>query len=131
MRQIKGGGGAVSYGPGRGGVLLAKYEGLITGPQLVQLRTAVIADTPETRAFVVRFDSAALLMGVDPLLPEAGNYDAIPDGAVVCRHDQLDVVRAYARYMAERGVIRAVFLDSEISQAMRFALRHVDALQRR
>jgi hypothetical protein len=106
-----------------GGLSLANYTGPIDGETLVSLRTSVVADSPTARTFLIQFHQACLLMGVDPFIPEGRDYSRMSDGVIVCRRDQLDVMQAYARYMAARGVIRAVFLDSERHHAQAFAQR--------
>lgn len=132
MRKIQKSQANVRYHTDRDGVTLAVYEGRVDGTALVDLRGAVARQAADTTAYVVRMDSARLLMGVDPFIPPAGmDLSTLPGGAVICRLDQLEVMRAYARYMSEHGVIRTVFLDSEIQEALHFAARHAFFSRRR
>lgn len=116
----------------KSGVTLAVYSGPLDGESLAGLRHAVNRQAIGTAAYVVRVDQSCLLMGVNPWIPDAGmELSSIAGGCVVCRPDQLEVMRQYSQYMAERGVVRTVFLDSEIQEALHFAARHADALRRR
>lgn len=101
-------------------VIEAAYAGPIDASSLVRLRSAVVTQE-RAHAYVVRMEKACLLMSIDPLLPPVGDYKAIGPGVVVCRPDQLEVIRAYAKFMSERGVLRAIFLESELEQARNFA----------
>lgn len=111
------------------GVTVAVYGGAMCGETLVDLRSAVAMQAQNTRAYVVRLERSCLMMGVDPFIPVSGDFSALPGGAVVCRQDQLETMRVYARYMAEHGVIRVVFLESEIQAALNFARRHAEYRQ--
>jgi hypothetical protein len=105
------------------GVSLASYRGPIDAETLVDFRTKVIEQSTGVKAFVVEVQAALLLMGIDPFIPSESDYSAIPDGVIVCRLDQIDVMCQYSRYMADRGIIRSVFLQSERNEALGFAAR--------
>lgn len=124
MQKVTKNAGFVRYRTNESGVTIAEYGGAMCGRTLVHLRDSVAADVPDTRAYVVRLERTCLLMGVDPFIPAPGDVSAMPGGVVVCRPDQLDAMRIYAMHMANRGVVRVVFLESELQQALHFAQRH-------
>jgi hypothetical protein len=105
------------------GVSVAHLSGPIDSTALVDLRSRVIASSLGTKAFLLRFSSALLLFGADALIPDVDDYRAIADGVIICRPDQLEVLQGYARHMAERGVIRCVYLESESERAAAMAFR--------
>ena len=118
--------GYVAHRTDKSGVTVADYGGMVDLESLTELRKAVAIEQPDTQAYLVRMDGACLLLGVSAFIqPDSRrDYSSLPGGCVVCRKDQLEVMQAYAKHMAERGVIRAVFTDSEIQEAIHFAAFH-------
>lgn len=101
--------------------MVATYSGLITASNLVWLRSRVIEQAPDVGVYMLDMSKAALLMDIDPLIPDVEDYSTIADGVIVCRTDQLVPMQAYASFMASRGVIRAVYLPSEWEYAQAMA----------
>lgn len=129
MKKLQKNAGSVRYRTDKSGVTVAEYGGAMCAKTLVHLRDSVAAQAPETLAYVVRLDRTCLMMGIDPFIPTPGDVSALPGGVVVCRPDQLDAMKAYARHMAERGVVRVVFLESEVQEALHFAAFHASLRQ--
>lgn len=101
--------------------VIARYSGAITSSNLVWLRSQVIEAAKDVSVYMLDMSRAVLLMGINPLIPEVADYRAIADGVIVCRSDQLASMQAYAKFMASRGVIRAVYLPSEWEYAQAMA----------
>lgn len=110
-------------GAGRG-LYTAEYSGAMSARCFAALRGHVVAATLE--ATVLLLDMCKVLdMQLEPPPVLSGTYPACTaPGVVLCRPEQYAMWSAYAAKLAERGVTRIVFYDSERA----LALSVVDAL---
>lgn len=109
------------------GVVEVIYSGPMTYAVSKALRALVIEATPNAPCLVLRLDRALTLYEVIP--PDATDVYRLSraPAAMVVRQNQYDVWSDYARAIERLGVMRAVFLDSEVEQAYQWAAYEVHA----
>ena len=97
-----------------GGVFLSAYSGPICVQAFDNLRARVIESSAGANCMIMRMDKSLTLMACRPKLP-GGTYPvgAAP-GAVIVRDDQYAMWSDYADAMADMGVRRVVFRDSQL-----------------
>ena len=70
---------------------------------------------------VIRLDGSAHIMDK---VPEAGYQGKFsPEGCFIVRRDQFALWSGYAEKLAQQGIKRVVFLDSQLNQALRWVQR--------
>lgn len=89
------------------------YSGPISSNAFKVLRDLVTEAAPLASCFVIRMDKSLTMMGTPPAAL-TGVKGAAP-GAVIVREDQYELWRAYAAAMSHVGVIRIVFLESQLA----------------
>lgn len=102
------------------GVATIAVRGVVTDRVMLSLLSDCDADMRNVRAdaLVARYDQSALAIDAQGLLASAqrvirpGEAIAVPT-ALVVSPDTLDLFRAYAWQMAQRGVVRAVFTSPD------------------
>ena len=109
------------------GLMEVDYWGSLTKPAYIELRVSVLAATRSAAALVVRMDNAAMLLGQQPTPPSPMKSAGAPAGALVVRADQFQMFSDYARALSAVGVVRAVFLPSQLASAYSFAEHHARA----
>ena len=100
------------------GVCSIVYSGVIGDVCFANLRQNVVLATLGAKVLLIDMTG---VLSTSVLVPpiHAGLYpiDA-PPGVVICREDQLSTWRQYAGDIAEHGIMRVVFLDSERALAL-------------
>ena len=96
----------------KGRLALACYSGPMCHQAFEALRLRVVQASSGAACLVLRVDRSLCLMGANPFV---NGYSpvAVP-GAVIVRPDQYSLWSDYAQVMAQAGIRRAVFLDSEL-----------------
>ena len=98
-----------------GGVFLSAYSGPICASTFDNLRARVIESSAGADCMVMRMDKSITLMSCRPKL-SGGTYPAgAAPGAVIVRDDQYALWSNYADAMADMGVRRVVFRDSQLA----------------
>ena len=93
------------------------YLGAIAGRHLASMRDAVLDGTRGTVGLLIRLDTSLLLYDELPTPnPNAYRENSAPAAVIVGAHAYAMHVE-YSRKMAQLGVLRAVFLSSQIEQA--------------
>lgn len=107
-----------------GGVHEIEYTGAMTPKAFHALREDVLEATRGAQALVIRVDRGFFAMAqIRPSTRSAYAHNDAP-GAVVGRQDQLGYWVDYSMGAAEIGIMRAVFLDSQMTMALEWARRH-------
>ena len=97
----------------RGPLSAAAFGSL--GPQVMNV-------TRGAPVVVIRLDGSAHVMEQMPEAKEGQDYYA-PEGCIIVRRDQSALWSAYADNLAQYGIKRVVFLDSQLNQALRWVQR--------
>lgn len=107
---------------GGSGVVEAVYSGPFTRVAFVSLRDEVLQSSGHARSVVLRMDRTLDLMPeMPPTCKVAYSVNNIP-GAVIVRRDQFYLWSAYAKKLAEMGVMRSVWLEEHAQMAYQWAL---------
>ncbi len=123
MRMFRYNGGRVACENFRG-LVEAAYTGPMTAQAFDALRTEALHECSAAQAFVVRLDKSLIAMQAAPV--EAGSYSANDaPGAMIVRPDQFAFWSAYARRVAQFGVMRSVWLESHARLAYEWANRQI------
>ena len=109
------------------GLVEVDYWGSLTEQAYIELRVSVLAATRSAAALVIRMDNASMLLGQQPTPPSPMKSAGAPAGALVVRVDQFQMFSDYARALSALGVVRAVFLPSQLGCAHAFAEHHARA----
>ena len=115
----------------RTGMLETSYGGVLTSAAFDVLRGDVLRETARASAVVIRMDKSLIAMADMPDVPRGTYHVRAVTGAVIVRADQYAMWSAYARRLAQIGVMRAVFLDSQGALPYEWALRQVAAQEER
>ena len=109
----------------------AEYTGPMCRECFDDLRAKVVQATQEARVLLIRMDRALSVSALVPEVPPTTYRINRAPAAVIVRPDQFDVWQAYADRMADIGIMRAVFLESQLAQAHRLVdcLAGVSALR--
>lgn len=99
----------------------AEYSGVLTADCFANLRALVIAETQDASVMTLNMSRALMAIPEAPQIPADTYGINHTPGAVVVRQDQFDAWRNYAGQMADLGIIRVVFLVSQLPQARRWA----------
>lgn len=106
------------------GVAEVFYAGVLTHEDFELLRAEVLMATCFARAVVLRMDATISALS-RAVISKAGGYPAeAPPAALVCRVEDYALWSEYSRAAAERGVMRAVFLQDHLRLARVWAQRH-------
>lgn len=106
----------------RAGILQVNYYGVVDAVALDRVRSSMMGVCGNAPALVVRTDTALMVMDDVPLIDSAPGV-VVPPAALVVRKEMRDLWVEYARQLAGVGITRAVFLDSQLEQAHRWAER--------
>ena len=101
---------AVFHGP----LCLAAFEAI--APR-------VLGATCAAAVLVVRMDGGLTAMSQTPQVPALAYADLAPEGCIIVRRDQSALWSAYAESLAQFGIRRVVFLDSQLAAALRWVQR--------
>lgn len=85
------------------------------------LRTLVLREVKNSSAYILRMENAVPLM-TELEVPPREILHAAP-AAFVTRAEHYEMYASYARSVAQLGIMRAVFLDSELLRARAWAER--------
>ena len=96
----------------KGRLALAYYSGPMCIQAFEELRPRVVQASTGAACLVLRMNKSLSLMGSAPFV-QGYRPGAVP-GAVIVRPDQYAMWSSYAQAMAQAGIRRAVFLDSEL-----------------
>ena len=111
-----------THGAGRAKVrdgYAVTYDGVIGAASFAYLRAMVIASTygaPALLFDVSRMVDSSILV---PSLPHGPQMYTMAPGAIVCREDQIEIWKAYAKRLAELGIMRVVFSSARFPVAVR------------
>lgn len=105
----------------RAGILLISFYGLLDDVSMLWLVRRMLDATRCVPAMVVRTDQAAIAMTEFPLL-DPDEQPSLP-AALVMRRELREMGVEYGRRLAERGITRAVFVESQLEMAIRWAAR--------
>jgi len=108
----------------RAGLVQLNYQGIVSARALDRIRSSALEGLVGAPALVVRTDTALMTMRDVPLIMEEPGK--VPPAALVVRKEMRDLWVEYARQLAELGITRAVFLDSQLEQAYRWAERRAE-----
>lgn len=106
------------------GVVEASYYGVLTRGALAALKGMIYQAVGDAPAFVIRLDRA---LTVDSNMAPPPEWDAkkkIPIAALVVRQEDLGIWTDYSHRVALIGVMRAVFLVSQVELAYQWAEAH-------
>jgi hypothetical protein len=98
----------------------AEYSGVLTRDCFADLRSAVVNATRDARVMTMDMSRALMTCYEAPSIPRNTYLANVAPAAVVVRPDQYDVWRDYAGQAANQGIIRVVFLVSQLPQAQRW-----------
>lgn len=103
------------------GVLKIDYSGPINQSTWVSLDAATAVSRATAPVALERMDAALTL-------PQSGNItvcdswqQGTPPSAIIVRQDQYDNSMVFCALLADRGILRLTFLQSQEDHAMRFA----------
>ena len=97
----------------------ADYTGPMCHECFDELRAKVLQATQEARVLLIRMDRALSVSALVPDVPPTTYRINRAPAAVIVRPDQFDVWQDYAKRLADIGIMRAVFFDSQLVQARR------------
>jgi len=106
----------------------AEYSGVLSQDCFADLRASVVYETRGAKVTTMHMGRALMAFNVAPPIYDDTYAGSRAPGAMVVRPDQYDVWRDYAGQMANRGIIRVVFLTSQLPQARRWTDRFAIAL---
>jgi len=107
-----------------GGVVKIAYLGLIGVPEIRSLGAQAAQATKGAGALLFDFTQSVLtISSLDPLLGTPVESHRQVHGAVVLQDMHAPMFDAYADRVAGLGIMRAVFLSDEYSQALQWATR--------
>lgn len=102
------------------GVCHVHYSGVMSPTCFIHLRENVIDATQDATLLKLQMSKMLMVTDIPPsLTKDVYRANAVP-GAVIVRADQYEVWRAYASRLADIGITRVVFLDSQLAQAQRW-----------
>jgi hypothetical protein len=107
----------------RGGVLEVVWGGLLTEEATHALWSAHHQTTRLAPALVIRIDTGACAFG-DPGVISKAQMAETPPSALVVPPSLYDKYRVFIRDLAERGILRAIFLPSQLLYARQWAEDH-------
>ena len=107
------------------GLVEAGYSGALTRAAFDALRREVLLDTGPAPCVVLRMDKSLTVMSELPDIPPGTYKPTAPSGAVIVRRDQFEMWSAYNRKLGQIGIMRAVFLDSNVALAYEWAQRQI------
>jgi hypothetical protein len=99
----------------------ATYSGLLCRDVFLHLARGVLQETDCEPVFVARLDRLLIVMHAAPPMPSGMYRPGSASCAVVLREDQYALFRPWFVSAADQGVLRAIFLTSEIAIAYRWA----------
>jgi hypothetical protein len=108
---------------GVNGEMAAVYSGPVSAATFRTLSPLVLAATRGASVIVIRMDGCLTLMESPPHVPQGAYAVAAPDGCVIVRADQIDLWSGYAERMAQHGIRRVIFLDSQLPLALQWLAR--------
>lgn len=127
MRVIQCGAGLADVSAPARGVCEIRYRGVLTRPTFERMRADVLQAVSDAGALVLRMDRALMAIGqLEVGAPDEYGHNPAP-GAVVVNRDQVEFWADYSSQIARKGVMRAVFLDSQLELARHWAVRHARA----
>lgn len=103
----------------RAGLVQMNYYGVIDAEALIRVRDGTIKFVAKSPALVIRTDTALVTLDEVPMV--TWRPGRIPPAAIIVRPELRELWVEYARQMAEVGITRAVFLESQAEQAYRWA----------
>lgn len=101
----------------------AEYSGVLTQDCFADLRAAVVHETRDAKVMMMDMSRALMTCCEAPPIADDTYLANVAPAAVLVRPDQYEVWRAYAGQAANQGVIRVVFLTSQLAQAQRWVAR--------
>lgn len=109
------------------GVGCITYSGLVGQAALETLEPLAMGELGRAQALIIRLDGCVLIAPNGALMTglESGR-----DACVLVRPEQYDVYAEYALHMADQGVKRVVFLNSQAHLAQEWIDRRVAAALR-
>ena len=105
------------------------YRGVICNKAFSSLVPKVLAHTADSDGLIFRMDHALVVCNDFPDPPAGYSLDT-PIGAVICREFQYLAMCEYTAKLSRAGVIRAVFLETQLECAMRWLDVHLLAKSR-
>ena len=115
---------SVSCGPlNRHGVMTISYSGPMNEEVFCTLRKQVLAVSHEAKALVIHMQGALLLMADAPEIKAGVYLGKCPDAAIIVSPVQVELLAKYGNVLAAQGVMRVVFLHSQLDLAQRWANR--------
>lgn len=106
------------------GVLLLNFYGLLNAYNLESLSARLIPVTIHAPALVARTDQALVAMQRVPL--HGRDDQPTMPAAIVVRREHRDLGVEYGRRQAEIGLTRAVFVETQLELALRWAERRAE-----
>ena len=103
------------------GVTEVVYSGLLTQAAFESLRAAVVYETTDDVALLIRMDMALLSIIHAPAVPLGVYRRNGTPAAIVVRPENYQMWVSYGRDLSAHGVMRAVFLTDELEQARAWA----------
>ena len=100
------------------GVCSIVYSGVIGDVCFANLRQNVVLATLGAKVLLIDMTGVLSTSVLVPPVPASLYPNTAPPGVVICREDQLSTWRQYAGDIAEHGIMRLVFLDSERELAL-------------
>ena len=108
------GGGAEISAVFHGSLCLAAFEAIVP---------RVLGEACAATVLVVRMDGSLTAMRRTPKVQESAYGGVSPEGCIIVRRDQSALWSAYADNLAQYGIRRVVFLDSQLAAALRWVQR--------
>lgn len=105
----------------KGGISAAVYSGMVDAESFEVLSLAAVKMAQSKHVLVIDTSKVFTTVDLSQEFTPAPNGLARLPGVVICREDQLVPWQRYAAKLAQYGVIRVVFLDSERAQALSLA----------
>lgn len=104
------------------GVAEVTYWGVLTCAALDALRLVLVKEAAQEASLIVRLDKVLYGFACAPPVPVGAYPCNSAPAALVVQPENYDMWTDYARNLAAHGVMRAVFLSSELVQAEQWAV---------
>jgi hypothetical protein len=115
--------------PIEGGVIEVNYYGVLSHESLRHLKREILPSVAEAPALVIRMDKA-LIVASSVETPAGWSVNKnIPLAALIVRPEHFEMWVDYSHRVALVGVMRAVFLISQLDLAYRWARGHALAVR--
>ena len=99
------------------------YRGPLCVAAFGSLEPQVMSVTCDAPVVVIRLDGSVHVMEQMPEAEKGHQGHYAPEGCIIVRRDQFALWSGYAEKLAQQGIRRVVFLDSQLNQALRWLQR--------